>query len=57
VSDDFKLLFEALCKENPADRPTIKQVKEMKWYRGMTCAQDLKKIFRCSKKTFTKSQP
>lgn len=33
-SDDFRRLFGAMVRPNPKERPSIKQVKESKWYTG-----------------------
>lgn len=43
---DFKDLFLWMTKLSPAERPSIKQIKESKWYNGPTYSQsELKELF------------
>lgn len=51
-SKEFKELFNGMVKENPAERLTIKQIKQSKWYNGpiyftMEFHQKMKKALNC----------
>lgn len=48
--EDFKMLFNAMVRLNPEERPTIEQIKSSKWFNGPTYTQQevcnmMKKVF------------